>query len=107
VGATRTMAAAASALGAAGIASGPCFTPDEVLNDAHLAARDMLVPIDRTDGEPGPVIVPGNPVRLVHSPTQPDGPFPLTGEHTDAVLRAELGLTETELEQLRAVDVIR
>ena len=38
-----TKVEAADALGAAGVAAGPCLTADEVVADPHVAARDMLV----------------------------------------------------------------
>ena len=102
----RTKVAAAAAMSDAGLASGPCLTPAEVLTDEHLGARNMLVAIERTDDEPGPIITPGNPVRLTDVPDAPNTRIPWLGEHTDEVLRTELALDDAELARLRGAGVI-
>ena len=99
--ANRTRLEACEALSTAGIAAGPCFTDDEVVADPHVAARSMLVEMPRTDGVDQPVLVPGNPVKLSGVAQGPETRVPWLGEHTDAVLTAELGLTEDELARLR------
>jgi len=100
--ATRSRAEAAAALSAAGLAAGPCLTPAEVIADGHVAARDMLVAVPRTDGVDQPVLVPGNPVKMSKVAEGPETRVPWLGEHTDAVLSAELGLTGEDLARLRA-----
>jgi crotonobetainyl-CoA:carnitine CoA-transferase CaiB-like acyl-CoA transferase len=90
----------------AGIAAGPCLRDDEVAHDPHLAAREMLVAIERPDAPERPVLVPGSPVRMSAAPHQPDAPVPWLGEHTDEVLSAELGLSPEDLSQLHAENVI-
>jgi formyl-CoA transferase len=104
--ATRSRAEAAAALSAAGLAAGPCLTPAEVIADEHVAARDMLVAVPRTDGVDQPVLVPGNPVKLSRVAEGPETRVPWLGEHTDAVLAAELGLTDDDLARLRAEGAI-
>jgi crotonobetainyl-CoA:carnitine CoA-transferase CaiB-like acyl-CoA transferase len=100
--ALRSRAEAAAALSAAGLAAGPCLTPAEVIADEHVAARDMLVAVPRTDGVDQPVLVPGNPVKLSKVAEGPETRVPWLGEHTDTVLAAELGLTDDDLARLRA-----
>ena len=97
---------ACAALSAAGIAAGPCFTDDEVVADPHVAARDMLVEVPRTDGVDQPVLVPGNPVRMTATAQGPETRVPWLGEHTDAVLQAELDLDTGALSDLRDRGVI-
>ncbi|HEX6167197.1 MAG TPA: CaiB/BaiF CoA-transferase family protein [Acidimicrobiales bacterium] len=104
--ATRSRAEAAAALSAAGLAAGPCLTPAEVIADEHVAARDMLVAVPRTDGVDQPVLVPGNPVKLSKVAEGPETRVPWLGEHTEAVLAAELGLTDDDLARLRAEGAI-
>lgn len=104
--ATMTKVDACRALGAAGIAAGPCFSDEEVVADPHVAARHMLVAIERSDGIEQPVLVPGNPVKLSAVPEADESPPPWLGEHTDEVLGAELGLDDAELARLRAGGVI-
>ena len=103
---SRTRLEACEVLSAAGIAAGPCFDAPEVIGDAHVAARHMLVEMPRTDGVADPVLVPGNPVKLSKMADGPDERVPWVGEHTDAVLRAELGLSDDELTRLRNAGVI-
>ena len=102
----RTRLEACAAMSAAGIAAGPCFTDDEVVHDEHVAARNMLVEVPRTDGVPDPVLVPGNPVKLTAVAEGPETRVPWLGEHTDEVLAAELGLSVDQLGKLRADGVI-
>jgi formyl-CoA transferase len=97
---------ACAALSAAGIAAGPCYRDEEVVADEHVAARNMLVEMPRTDGVDEPVLVPGNPVKLTNVAEGPETRVPWLGEHTDEVLTTELGLTEDRLAQLREAGVI-
>jgi formyl-CoA transferase len=103
---SRTRMQVSSELGAAGVAAAPCFRAAEVVADPHLAARDMLVEMERTDGVDQPVLIPGNPVRMSDVAIGPDRRPPWLGEHTDAVLAAELGLSGAALAALRTSGVI-
>ena len=60
----RTKLEAARELTAAGIVAGPSNHASDVIADPHVAARNMLVEMPRTDGVDDPVLVPGNPVKL-------------------------------------------
>jgi crotonobetainyl-CoA:carnitine CoA-transferase CaiB-like acyl-CoA transferase len=102
---TRTKLEAATAFTAAGIAAGPSNRAPDVIADPHVAARNMLVAVPRTDGADD-VLVPGNPVKLSNVAEGPETRVPWVGEQTDAVLQAELGLDEGELERLRSKGVI-
>lgn len=93
-------------LGRANIPSGPVQTAPEVITDPHLEARNMLVEMQRTDDEPGPVLIPGNPVKLSRMTEGPETRVPWVGEHTDEVLRAELGFADGDLASLRDDGVI-
>jgi formyl-CoA transferase len=93
---------ACAALSEVGIAAGPCFRDEEVVADRHVAARHMLVEMPRTDGGDEPVLVPGNPVKMTNVAEGPESRIPWLGEHTDAVLAEELGLSADDLGLLRA-----
>jgi formyl-CoA transferase len=101
----RTKLEAAHALTAAGIAAGPSNRAPDVIADPHVAARNMLVEVPRTDGGDD-VLVPGNPVKLSKMAEGPETRVPWVGEHTDAVLRSELGLADAALAALRASGTI-
>lgn len=103
----RTKAEAAVAMSTAGLAAGPCLADEEVVADPHVAARGMLIEIERTDGVAQPVLTPGNPVRMSAVPPQPAGRRPpWLGEHTAGVLAAELGLSPEQIAGLRESKVI-
>jgi crotonobetainyl-CoA:carnitine CoA-transferase CaiB-like acyl-CoA transferase len=100
--ATRTRAEACALLAEAGLAAGPSLRDDEVVDDPHVRARAMAVAVPRPDGTGPPVLVPGNPVRLSKVAMGPERRVPWLGEHTDDVLRRELGLTDADLDSMRA-----
>ena len=103
---TRSRRDACDALNAAGLVAGPVATDADVVADPHLAARHMLVEHPRTDDVTQPVLVPGLPVKFADVAEGPETRVPWLGEHTDAVLGAELGLGPDELARLRADGVI-
>jgi formyl-CoA transferase len=104
--ADKTSMQACHELSAAGVAAGPVLSAAQVMADPHLAARHMLVEVPRTDGIADPIVVPGNPVKMSKVAEGPETRPPWLGEHTDAVLSAELGLGAAELAVLRADGVI-
>lgn len=108
---TRTKLEATHALTAVGIAAGPSNSAADVIADPHVAIRNMLVEMPRTDtasdGSPlEPVLIPGNPVKLSKMAEGPETRVPWVGEHTETVLREELGLSDGDLAELRAGGVI-
>jgi formyl-CoA transferase len=102
----RSRLEACKALSQAGLAAGPCMRPDELVSDPHVAARHMLVGIERTDGIDQPVLVPSNPARIARRPEGGDRRIPWLGEHTDEILATELDLTDTEISALRSSCVV-
>jgi crotonobetainyl-CoA:carnitine CoA-transferase CaiB-like acyl-CoA transferase len=97
---------AAETLTNAGIAAGPVHTPGDVIGDPHLRHRDMIVEMTRSDGIASPILSPGNPVKLSRMAAKPPSRVPWIGEHTEEVLRDELGLSDNELSSLRNAGVI-
>ena len=93
-------------MGKAGIAAGPVAHPDEIPTDPHVVARNMVTQLERTDDSDVPVYIPGNPVKMSKMADGPDTRIPWVGEHTDAVLRDELGIDHERLAELRAEGVI-
>jgi crotonobetainyl-CoA:carnitine CoA-transferase CaiB-like acyl-CoA transferase len=104
--ASRSKLEAAQELMAAGVAAGPCLEAGEVIADPHIAARNMLVAMPRTDGVEDPVLIPGNPVKLSNVPEDAEERVPWVGEHTCDVLRAELGLDDAQLTALAEAGII-
>jgi crotonobetainyl-CoA:carnitine CoA-transferase CaiB-like acyl-CoA transferase len=52
------------------------------------------------------VLVPGNPVKMTKVAQGPESYPPTIGEHTASVLRSDLGLSDAEIEKLRAQGVV-
>ncbi|MFM7143380.1 MAG: CaiB/BaiF CoA transferase family protein [Alphaproteobacteria bacterium] len=101
----RTKLDASTVLADQGIAAGPCFTPEDLFQDPHVASHDMLLRVPRPDGGE-PMLVVGNPIKLSGTPERPPRRWPTLGEHTDALLRDELGLRDDDLRTLRGKGVI-
>lgn len=99
---TRTRAQACHELNGAGVAVGPVHSAPEVMADPHVIARNMIVEMARSDGVDTPVVTPGNPIKLSKMSEGPEHRVPWLGEHTDEVLREELGLDDATLAALHA-----
>lgn len=91
-------------LAKAGVPAGPVLDTCEVFEDPHLLARDFIKHVEHPVH--GKVRLLGFPPRLSASEV-PIQAAPLHGAHTDEVLRAELGLGDDELGDLRTRGVIR
>jgi crotonobetainyl-CoA:carnitine CoA-transferase CaiB-like acyl-CoA transferase len=79
---------------------------EDVMDDEHVRRHNMIVSMDRPDGVDEPVLAVGNPVKLSRMEEGVDARIPWVGEHTDDVLREELGLDDDELARLRAAGAI-
>jgi formyl-CoA transferase len=101
----KTKLEAARALCELGVVAGPSNGAEDLWNDPHVRARDMLHEVPRPDGGRDLLVV-GNPVKLSGDAEGPVASFPSLGEHTDAVLRAALGIPDAELAKLREQGVI-
>jgi crotonobetainyl-CoA:carnitine CoA-transferase CaiB-like acyl-CoA transferase len=103
---TRTKLEVSTILAEAGIPAGPGNTAEDLINDPHIKAHNMLIEVPRTDGVEQPVLVAGNPIKMSRVGEVPDGYFPNVGEHTDEVLREFLQLDDATIGDLRDKGVI-
>lgn len=69
---------------------GPANTMEEVFNDPHAAARDMIQEFQLPGDNPKAALA-GNPIKYANTPTGFYQTPPKLGEHTDEVL-AEFGI---------------
>ncbi len=102
---TRTKLEASSELAGEGIAAGPCFDTEDLMDDPHVASHNMLLRVRRPDA-PDPLLLVGNPIKLSGHPDQTPRRWPTLGQHTDEILQTELGLSNDELADLRASGAI-
>ena len=83
-----------------GIAAGPCNTAEDVIHDPHVRDHNMILEIPRPDSDE-PLLIVGNPIKLSGMKETEPARWPTLGEHTDAVLAEELGLSRDEIDGLR------
>ena len=76
----------------------------EALADPHTAARRMIETVQHpTVGE---LKLVGAPYKLAGTPAAVRRPPPLLGEHTEDILRDDLGLDDAAIAALRTENVI-
>ncbi|WP_367436480.1 formyl-CoA transferase [Streptomyces celluloflavus] len=90
-------------LNAHNIPCGPILSTKEIIEDASLAANEMVVEVEHP--QRGTFRTVGSPLKLSDSPVEVDR-SPLLGEHNAEVYGGELGLDDEELRQLTADGVI-
>lgn len=84
---------------------GPVYTAEDIFADPHFRQRDMIVDVEHP-GCATPVQIAGVPIKMSQTPGRIARRAPLLGEHTDEVLRDQLGLGPEALVRLRAEGVI-
>ena len=87
----------------AGFPAGPIYNYEQVFEDPHTLAREMMVEMDHP--VEGKVKGLGIPVKLSGTPGEIRRAAPLLGEHTDDTLK-ELGYSEERIADLRERKVI-
>ena len=101
----RATAEALEALQGAGIPAGPVLTPQEVLEDAQVAAMSLLHSVAGYPGLSRTAPVPDLPITLSRCGGGIRRPPPQAGEHTDEILHS-LGYRDEEIVALQAAEVI-
>ncbi len=80
------------------------ISPEEVVASPQFEARSFFVDIDH------PAVAeakyPGAPFLMSNTPWQVNSPAPTLGQHNRELLGERLGLSDRELAQLRAMEVI-
>lgn len=100
----RTSAEALTAMEAARLPAGPVMSPQDVLDDPHVAASGMFQRIDYPGlKKPAPIMQP--PVRMSLTPPSIRKRAPTLGEHTDQIL-TELGYSVKEIDTLRSAKIV-
>ena len=102
----RTVAEVMDVLGpnGANVPCAPVMSADALLSDPHVRAREMVVEL--VHEKLGRVPVSGIPFKLSESPGRVEHLGPDLGQHNDEIYRGLLGLSESEINDLRAEGVI-
>jgi crotonobetainyl-CoA:carnitine CoA-transferase CaiB-like acyl-CoA transferase len=102
--AQRTSAEALAAMEEARLPAGPVMSPQQVLDDPHIAAKGLFKPVAYPGLEkPTPIMV--TPVELSRTPGEIRHRAPTLGEHTNQIM-AELGYTTEQIEDFRERRVV-
>jgi crotonobetainyl-CoA:carnitine CoA-transferase CaiB-like acyl-CoA transferase len=96
---TRTRAEWIALLNANGVPCGSVRSIAEVFEDPQLSARAMVEVVEHATL--GSIRVLGVPVKLSDTPGEVRTAPPTLGQHTDQILRTDLGLTDAEIADLR------
>ncbi|MBK7138337.1 MAG: CoA transferase [Bacteroidetes bacterium] len=76
---------------------------DEVSQDKHLIARNMFLEMEHADY--GKIKTINQPIQFGETPTAPNIPPALMGEHTNEIL-SSIGYSEEKLEGLKKKGII-
>ncbi|MGI9124871.1 MAG: CaiB/BaiF CoA transferase family protein [Mycobacterium sp.] len=103
--AARTPAEVAARLQEAGVAAGPMLRADDVLEDAQVRVRNLLVEMSHPCFE---VSLPSEsgPAPYRNIPPAPQRPAPLPGADTRLVCREILGMADVDIDRLIADGVL-
>lgn len=82
----------------------PVNTIPELVDNAHLKARDYFVKVEREDT--GSLTYPGAPYKFSATPWRISRPAPRLGEHNEEIYCRRLGYSREELVQLRRAGII-
>jgi crotonobetainyl-CoA:carnitine CoA-transferase CaiB-like acyl-CoA transferase len=86
------------------VPASPILSIQQLVEHPQIKEREMLVEIDHPIA--GKFSIPGFPIKLSDTPGSVRTPAPLLGEHTDEVLGTILGLSSSEIEDLRSEGII-
>src|SRR3981189_1603666 len=100
---TKTKFEAMEILNKYDIPCGPILSMKEIAEEPSLRKTGTVVEVDHPSR--GKYLTVGNPVKMSDSVTEVKS-SPLLGEHTDEILRKELGYTEQDIAEIKASGAI-
>jgi crotonobetainyl-CoA:carnitine CoA-transferase CaiB-like acyl-CoA transferase len=102
--AERTSAEVLEAMEEARLPAGPIMSPQDVLEDPHIAAKGLFQPVEYPGLDiPAPLMK--TPVELSETPGEIRTRAPTLGEHTDEIMK-ELGYSMEQIDKLRENRII-
>ena len=86
------------------IPCGPVNSIDQVVDDPHTAAREMITEVEHSKA--GRLKVVNSPLKLSRTPVKIERACPELGEHTEEVLQNLLGFSQEKITELRSLQAI-
>ena len=93
-------------LEAVGVPAGPINTLDRVFDDPHVKARELKQQLTHPQSANGKVELVNNPIRFNGIQMSAQSAPPTLGEHTDSVLKEQLGLDSAQIDGLKALGIL-
>lgn len=93
-----------SILTSVGVPCGPINSIDQVMDDPQVQAREMVVRVDHPNT--GLIQMVASPMKIPTSKVGVRLPPPMLGEHTEEVLREQLGYDQKTIAELRSEQII-
>ena len=104
--AARTSADWLAALEAEKIGCGPINNLQQVFDDPHVKAREMVIKLPHPKAGPDGAALIASPMKFTGTPVEYRYAPPLVGQHTAEVLHEQLGMSDDDLAALRDKGVI-
>jgi crotonobetainyl-CoA:carnitine CoA-transferase CaiB-like acyl-CoA transferase len=83
----------------------PVLSMGEVINDPHIKERQAFIERDHPTAGPTKLLAPW--IHMSKTPASIRSDSPALGQHTDEVLGNVLGLSATDLSDLRAQGIVK
>jgi formyl-CoA transferase len=93
-----------SILESVGVPCGPINSIDQVMDDPQVQAREMVVQVDHPNA--GLIQMVASPLKIPTAKVEVRFPPPMLGEHTEEILREQLGYDHKTIAELRTEQVI-
>ena len=93
-------------LTALGVPCGPVNTVEQAFNDPQAQHRGMRIRMSHPQSADQQVDLIGNPLKLSGTPVTYRRHPPSLGEHSEEILRSELGLDATQIQRLKDKEII-
>jgi formyl-CoA transferase/CoA:oxalate CoA-transferase len=101
---TRSRAEWIAVLNASGVPCGSVRSIGDVLGDPQIEAREMIAAVEHATL--GSLRTLGVPIKLSDTPARIRSAAPVLGQHTDGILRSDLGLSDSDIQGLRSAGAI-
>jgi crotonobetainyl-CoA:carnitine CoA-transferase CaiB-like acyl-CoA transferase len=86
------------------VPAGPIYSIEDIVNDAHYQARDMIREVE-VDGI-GTLKMPGIVPKMSETPGEIEWAGPKLGQHTDEILKEKIHLSEEQIKALKEHGII-